>query len=291
MKPGTRFLFILYFTPPAPGTAPKRNFRILQYLSKKVERSVLLTAKYPGRPVPEIPTVVTYATLAWDYRTLLRSKTQDGYLPEQKKASTWKQWGIKLINTFPFSILIGEGGLMYFIAMVRKGNQVIRNEKITHLYSSFRPFTDHYVAYWLKKKNPQVTWIADFRDLIVDPHYRHLFFPKNHQSFFKKIFSTANLLTTVSDGLAVHLKDYNPNVLVVRNGIDDGIQVPNPNPSSHFAITYTGSMFLNTRNPKPVFEALKALSNKGLIVISNIRIRYAGKDSFLWAKDGGRFSF
>ena len=291
MKPGTRFLFILYFTPPAPGTAPKRNFRILQYLSKKAERSVLFTAKYPGRPVPEIPGVITHATLAWDYRTFLRSKTRDGYLPEQKKASSWKQWGIKLINTFPFSIAIGEGGLLYFITLVRKGNQVIRNEKITHLYSSFRPFTDHYVAYWLKKKNPQVTWIADFRDLIVDEHYQHIFFPKNHQSFFKKLFSTANLLTTVSDGLAVHLKEYNPNVLVVRNGIEGEILVPPPNRSSHFTITYTGSMFLNTRNPKPVFEALKTLYDKGLIDISNVRIRYAGKDSFLWQRMAADYQF
>jgi len=291
MKPGTRFLFILYFTPPAPGTAPKRNFRILQYLSKKVERSVLFTAKYPGRPVTEIPGVDTDAVKAWDYRTFLRSKTRDGYLPEQKKSSSWKQWGIKLINTFPFSVVIGEGGLLYFIALVRKGNQVVRNEKITHLYSSFRPFTDHYVAYWLKKRNPQLTWIADFRDLIVDEHYQHIFFPKNHQSFFKKIFSTADVLTTVSDGLAVHLKEYNPNVLVVRNGIDGEIQAPPPNPSTHFTITYTGSMFLNTRNPRPVFEALKALSHKGLMVISDLRIRYAGKDSFYWQKMAADYQF
>jgi glycosyltransferase involved in cell wall biosynthesis len=288
MKPGTRFLFILYFTPPAPGTAPKRNFRILQYLSKKVEQSVLFTA---GRPTPEIPGVDTFSTKAWDYRTYLRRKTRDGYLPEQQKASLWKQWGIKLINTFPFSIVIGEGGLMYFISLVRKGNEVIRNEKITHLYSSFRPFADHYIAYWLKKKNPQLTWIADFRDLIVDEHYQHIFFPKNHQSFFKKIFSTANLLTTVSDGLAIHLKEYNPNVLVVRNGIDGESQVPLPSASSHFTITYTGSMFLNTRNPKPVFEALQALSNKGLIVISDIRIQYAGKDSFYWQKMAAEYEF
>jgi len=291
MKPGTRFLFILYFTPPAPGTAPKRNFRILQFLSKKVDRSFLLTAKYPGRPTLEIPGVATYSTQARDYRTFLRSKTQDGYLPEEKKASAWKQWGIKLINTFPFSIVIGEGGLLYFISLVRKGNEVIRKEKITHLYSSFRPFADHYIAYWLKKRNPQLTWIADFRDLIVDEHYQHIFFPKNHQSFFKKIFSTANLLTTVSDGLAIHLKEYNPNVLVVRNGIDGEIKVPPPSASFHFTITYTGSMFLNTRNPKPVFEALKALSNKELIVISNIRIRYAGKDSFFWQKMAAEYHF
>ncbi len=282
IKPGSRFLFILYFTPPAPGTAPKRNFRILKYLSGKAERSYLFTAKYPGQPVPEIPGVTTHAIDAWDYRTLLRKKTADGYLPEQQKSGTWRQWGIKLINTFPFSLLIGEGGLLYFLTVVRRGNHIIRQQKITHLYSSYRPFTDHYAAYWLKKKNPQITWIADFRDLIIDQHYRHIFFPKNHQSLFKKIFSTANLLTTVSEGLASHLKEYNANVRVIRNGIDGEIESVQPGSCPHFTITYTGSMFLNTRNPRPMFDALEALSRKGKIDINDIRVQYAGKDGFFW---------
>jgi len=50
-------------------------------------------------------------------------------------------------------------------------------------------------------------------------------------------------------------------------------------------------MFLNTRNPKPVFEALKTLYDKGLIDISNVRIRYAGKDSFLWQRMAADYQF
>jgi glycosyltransferase involved in cell wall biosynthesis len=277
-----RFLFILYFTPPAPGTAPKRNYRILKYLSGKAGKNFLLTVKYPGRPVPEIPGVTTSASTALDYRTLLRRKTRDGYLPEQKKAGAWRQWGIKLINTFPFSILIGEGGFFYFLSLLRRGSRLIREENITHLYSSFRPFADHYAAYWLKRKHPHLIWIADFRDVIVDQHYRHLFFPKNHQVLFKKIFSKADLLTTVSEGLAKHLKLYHSKVHVVRNGIDTDARPVPPASCEHFTISYTGSMFLDTRNPRPLFKALHSLFKKDKIAINDIRLVYAGKDSSVW---------
>jgi len=279
---GSRFLFILYFTPPAPGTAPKRNFRIANYLAEKTERSFLFTVQYPGKPVPEIKGVELYPVKARDYRTLLRKRTEDGYLPEQKKKAVWKQWGIKLINTFPFSLWIGEGGMFYFISILKKGNQLIRDEKITHLYSSFRPFADHYIAFRLKRKNPALFWIADFRDLIIDPHYKHNLFAKKQDSFFKKIFRTADIVTTVSEGLAKKLKTYNPNVLVVRNGIDNHFQATPPIASKYFTITYTGSMFLDTRNARPLFDALKALSAKDNTVIDNIRLEYAGKDSFYW---------
>jgi hypothetical protein len=291
IKQGTRFLFILYFTPPATGTAPKRNFRILKYISERVERSVLFTAQYPGRPVPEFLGITIYASLVWDYRTVLRRRTPDGYLPEEKKASSWKQWGIKLINTFPFNMLIGEGGLFYFNSIFKKGNRLIRDEKITHLYSSFRPFADHYIAYRLKKKNPALIWIADFRDLIIDPHYHHNLLAKKQDSFFKKIFKSADVLTTVSEGLAEKLRAYNPSVLVVRNGIEGETGSFQPNPSSHFTITYTGSMFLDTRNARPVFDALKSLSDEDKTDIDDIRLEYAGKDSFYWKKLAEEYHF
>ena len=291
IKPTDRFLFILYFTPPAPGTAPKRNFRILKYIAAHAQHSILFTAKYPGKPQVEIPKVETHAIKAFDYRTILRGNTKDGYLPEHHKAARWKQWGIKLINTFPFNILIGEGGLLYVNSVIRKANQLIQQDKITHIYSSFRPFADHYIAYRLKKKNPGLTWIADFRDLIIDPHYEHHLFGKKQEAYFKKMFSSASLLTTVSDGLALKLRAYNPNVAVIRNGIDTDYHMPSAVSSKHFTITYTGSMFLNTRNAKPIFDALRLLSGKDDNFLKDVRIEYAGKDSFYWNKLANEYHF
>ncbi|HEX5111447.1 MAG TPA: hypothetical protein VFV79_01260 [Saprospiraceae bacterium] len=291
IKSNAKFLFILYFTPPAPGTAPKRNFRILKYIAGQVQHSILFTAKYPDKPPVKIPKVETHAIMTFDYRTILRQNTQDGYLPEQHKTARWKQWGIKFINTFPINILIGEGGLLYVNSVIRQANRLIHQQNITHVYSSFRPFADHYIAYRLKKKNPALLWIADFRDLIIDPHYKHHLFGKKQESYFRKMFSFATLMTTVSDGLALKLKAYNPNVAVIRNGIDTDYHVPPAVSSGYFTITYTGSMFLNTRNARPLFDALKSLSGKDDNILKDVRIEYAGKDSFHWNKLAAAYLF
>jgi hypothetical protein len=125
---------------------------------------------------------------------------------------------------------------------------------------------------------------------MIDPHYNHIMFPFAQHQFYKRVFKNADLLSTVSDGLAKHLVQYNPNVITLRNGIN---QVPNHIPEEHskyFKIAYTGSMFLDKRNAEPLFIALHELSSKDLVRHEEIRIIYAGKDSHYWINMAKKFS-
>lgn len=276
------FLFFLYYYPPVPGTAAKRNGRISKAISDKVQGAHIFTAsQIPDDQLVQGNSKVT-TIAALDYRNILRRNTRDGALPEYVKQHGAAQWLIKLINSFPFNIVAGEGGLIYFYNLLRKGGKAIREEQITHLYSSYRPFADHYAAFLLKKKHPHIYWIADFRDLIIDPHYNHILFAGNHQTFFSKIFRKADLLTTVSDGLAVHLRAYNQNVITLRNGIEGDITQPLPILASKFSIAYTGSMFLDKRNIDPLFQALQELLQDAFMDGPDISIIYAGKDGLFW---------
>ncbi len=283
-----RFLFLLYAYPPDYGTAAKRNFRIAEYLKNRVGLTRIFTAARQAHDDHQAH-IETISPL--DYRSVLRRSTRDAAVPEHRKHSAFAQFFIRLINTFPINIIAGEGGLMYFLKVLRRGSRTIRQNNITHIYSSYRPFADHYAAYWLKKKHPQVHWIADFRDLIIDPHYRHIFFEKKHHRLFKKLFSRADLLTTVSDGLAGQLKAYNEHVLALRNGVADNLKKPEPVPSAHFTITYSGSMFLDKRNAEPLFQAVRELFQELQFQQEDIRIVYAGKDGHQWKRLAKEFYF
>ncbi len=198
---------------------------------------------------------------------------------------------IKLMNTFPFSILIGEGGPVYLVNVVLKGSKAIRKNRITYLYSSFRPFTDHFAAFILKKMHPEVYWIADFRDLPVDPYFNHIYFKGIQKKIFRRVFKKANLLTTVSDGLTFQLNEYNNKVITLKNGITE---IPTdfiPMKNSMFTIVYTGSMYLDKKNALPLFRALKELIEERKIEKENISIIYAGKDSFYWKDMASLFDF
>jgi hypothetical protein len=286
-----RFLFFLYYYPPTPGTAARRNFGISSFISHLVSSSFIFTStKVPSaKPSEGHVTIETLPT--FDYRYFLRHRTKDGALPEHKKKSKSAQFMIRLINSYPINIIAGEGGLIYLLYAIRKGGSIIRKEKITHLYSSYRPFTDHYVAYWLKRNHPHLVWIADFRDLMIDTHYHHILFPDKHHALYKWIFSKAELLTTVSDGLAQHLRTYNPNVLTLRNGIQNEFAIPKSVHTSLFSIVYTGSMFLDKRNAEPLFQALKELIEEGKIERTNLQLIYAGKDGLLWNHLASKYNF
>lgn len=263
-----------------PGSAPRRNHFLAKGIAEKVDASYILTAT--PEPDASLPRTEARFIPAWDYRRLIRRRTRDGALPEDKKNSPIAQWLIRLINSFPFSVILGEGGWRYYRRLVREGRKLVREKQITHLYSSYRPFVDHYAAYQLKKKYPHLIWIADFRDLIIDPHFMHILFPNAHHRLFQKIFSHADVLTTVSDGLAVHVEKYNPSVRVVRNAVSDTWTPPVPIHAEKFTLVYTGSMFLDKRNAWPLFEVVKSLIDNGKVNAEDIRIVYAGKDGVLW---------
>ena len=286
-----RFLFFLYYYPPVPGTAAKRNYRISNALSSSATTSNILTASEANTTVciPANATIKQVPVL--DYRMWLRRRTKDGALPESSKKSALAQWVIRLINTFPVNIIAGEGGLLYFINLLAEGKRSIKQDGITHLYSSYRPFADHYAAWWLKKRYPELIWIADFRDLIIDPHYKHVLFSEKHDAFFKNMFSSADVLTTVSDGLAKQLMTYNKTVITLKNGIAGEITQPQPQPSPSFTIAFTGSMFLNKRNAEPIFQAIQELIQETKIEAEDIRIIYAGKDGAQWKKMAGQYRF
>ena len=285
----SRFLFFLYYYPPQASTASKRNQLISSEIQKRISFSKIFTSSH-NKPESndsgnnDVEYITTY-----DYRYFLKKKSKEGSLREEQKESKAMQFLVKFINTFPLSIIIGEGGLVYFLSMVRKGHRAIRENNITHIYSSFRPFADHYAAYILKRRNPELYWIADFRDLIIDPHYNHIFFSAGQRSFLKRIFRYANLLTTVSNGLAEHLKEYNGNVITLRNGIKNIPDQLTPQHCKYFKIAYTGSMFLDKRNPEPLFIALNELISDNLIKRDEARIVYAGKDSSYWSELAGKY--
>ena len=271
-------LFLLFNYPPEYGTAPKRNFNISTRLSKHFSQYFIVTKSKDQRgKIPQIISVNTF-----DYRTFLNRKYNSGYIPEKLKENLFIRFFIKLVNTFPFNLILGEGGGIYFITVFFKIKRHIRENRITHIYTSYRPITDHFIAYLLKLIYPKLIWIADFRDLIVDPHYKQQFLPKWHQVLYHKIFNKADLLTTISDGFKTHLLDYNPKAITVLNGIDIQGEKILPTPSDRFNIVYTGSMFLDERNPKPLLKVLKYLINNQLINENSLNIHYAGKDSAYW---------
>ncbi|MDX1410435.1 MAG: hypothetical protein R3330_19930, partial [Saprospiraceae bacterium] len=216
-----------------------------------------------------------------DYRTVIQGRTgKPASASESLKQSWIGRMGLRLQASFPTMYWLGEGGRQYRRAALRQAGSLVEEHGITHVFSSFPPYADHWVAARLKRAFPRLTWIADFRDLHVDPAQDNLLFRNYQLRINRKILKSATVLTTVSEGLADHLRALHPRVHVLRNGILRGID--HATLYERFTISYTGSMFQNKRRPDPLVQVLaRCLADRSLVA-DHLTLRYAGKDSDVW---------
>lgn len=245
----------------------------------------------PKEEIPYNKTINRHEIATLDYRRILSwintNKQGSVNFAENKKKGSLISLLIKVQRSFPFNIFLGEGGPLYIICGYLAGKKIIREHKTGVICSSFMPYADHIIACLLKKKFPYLVWVADFRDLHVEPIYKNTIWPDFQKKVEEYILRRADIVTTVSDGLLSKMKLIHPNV----HTITKGVQLRYPKEQfEKFTINYSGSLFQDFRDPRPLFRALNALIKSGKISASTIRIQYAGKDGGKmnkWATDCG----
>jgi glycosyltransferase involved in cell wall biosynthesis len=286
-----KILLLSYYYPPIHSIATRRNFHISQNFRKCFSKVFVFTTKnnqFLAKNPQNTEGVVAESVFTFDYRTLAhwlsgKEQRESTHFSEQTKQNPIVHFfAVRLLNSFPFNLLFHEGGIIYTLICFWKAARLIKKEKITHIYSSFRPYSDHFTAYLLKIFFPKLYWIADFRDLHIEPQYRHIVFEPFQHWCNKLILKKANIVTTVSNGLANHLKRYKSNVYVLRNGVTFENLDFNKKSYPKFTIGYTGSMFGDERNPSLFLEVIKSLENEKILRGANCQILYAGKDTGVW---------
>lgn len=264
-----------------------RNYILAKYFDQYFKNTHVLTTKnrniLPQDPQPLDQLKVTEAVTI-DYRTIsnLGNQKRTHYKESTKSSSTGK-FAVKILNSFPFNLIIGEGGLIYSISSARQAAKLIRKNNITHIYSSFRPYSDHFTAYLIKKRHPSIFWIADFRDIHIDSIKDNVYWTSFQKWCNKKLISKANIVTAVSEGTIEHLVDYNKNIYLLRNGIQNSLHKKTETIEfDKLTITYTGSMYGQERDPENLLRAVQNLIQEKKIDSKKIQIIYAGKDGAQW---------
>ncbi|WP_020538014.1 hypothetical protein [Lewinella cohaerens] len=289
------FLLLAYKYPPVSHPGSLRWYHISMQLAKRgIPYSVQTSANqsiFPqdadltiGAPV-DIKLIPTR-----DLRTRRAAhRQQAGHLAISEKSSKSHTFFRSLYHAYPFILFTGDGGYTYLRESYRAAAKLIEQEEITHLFSSFRPWADHLVAYRLKKRFPHLVWIADFRDLPVDPVRKDVWWPRLQTWWQKRLLKRADVVTTVSDGLAKRLRNDHQEVTVVRNGL---ASLPNgfltAPASPHFTITYTGSLYPGLQSAEPLLRLLRELINEGELNPAHLELHYAGKDGVLWQEWASR---
>jgi hypothetical protein len=124
-----------------------------------------------------------------------------------------------------------------------------------------------------------IPWVADYRDLWTNNH--GVVYPrwvdKLECVLEKWVLKPADVLTTVSEALAAHLRIlHNKQVEVVTNGFDEDDFDQPVTLLKPFTITYTGQADLKVLNPSPLFAAMTQLQADGFITPETFSVRFFG---------------
>jgi hypothetical protein len=307
-----KILGIHYFFPPTRVVASRRLWYFYQGLEKQLLESGELTPEsihvitsQQARTWPQeerfIHSWQLYHVAGKGLREYLTKEGSTAIKASAKSGKLYK-WAAAIRHAYPFLYLTDEGGPSYRKAAYDQAVQLIETKGITHLVSSYRPWVDHLIAAKLKDRFPHLVWLADFRDLPVDPVRRDVWWPGLQRAFSRRIVRKADQVIAVSEGQAEQLKSLGRPVLIVYGGMERLPELTSPL-TDEFVISYTGSIYPELQSLDPLGEALKSLLlNKELCYVEvpnaekippKIKVQYAGKDALVfqqWAEKYGLLS-
>jgi glycosyltransferase involved in cell wall biosynthesis len=154
--------------------------------------------------------------------------------------------------------------------------------------SSFGPYCAHVAAMRIKAAGLARLWVADFRDLWTDNHlYRGLFpFTLVERGLERRCLASADLVTTVSEGLAATLrrKTAAP-VEVIYNGHDDaatGCGECEQREAGSLRLVYTGTLYPRGQDPSPLLRAMASMRTARPESAQRLRLIVAGSGAERW---------
>jgi glycosyltransferase involved in cell wall biosynthesis len=148
------------------------------------------------------------------------------------------------------------------------------------------PYSVHRVGLSLKKQNPELKWIVDWRDLWTCNQFLNglkIFLP--YEKYLEKKFhNNADLITTVSEPSAATLRNMTKTkVEVIYNGYDpdDYINIKQRQRKNNdsFTIVYTGTIYKGFQDPSPLFKAVSNLKDNNFLATNNLQIIFAGENA------------
>jgi glycosyltransferase involved in cell wall biosynthesis len=153
--------------------------------------------------------------------------------------------------------------------------------------STFGPAAAHLIAYDMKMANPNLFWVADYRDLWSQRHTTEIHEDVRETSRILEkgtVGAKADLLSAVSKDMVEQLTDFlGKETLELPNGFDieenslrDTFSERPAKPDGPMRIVYTGMIYEGHRDPAPLLDALVALHTEGEVNAGEVTVDFYG---------------
>lgn len=276
-----RIVIVSYNWPPRNAIGTQRPLSWARYWSQKGARITILTAKKYSFDAPlDLPSPDLH-----DVRVI-----EIPYLgPSGLLASIFRSSALRRHAKWIRSTALGrtsqpDARHRWFKAARATAHELAGNADM--VVSSHGPSSAHMIAAEMKRANPRIRWIADYRDPWHDNHYLQMSASERLRqgTIERETIAGADCLTTVSEDLAKQIGMFNEKpIYVVENGFDlpetsvrEKLCADRNRREGPIRIVYTGMIYKGLRDPEPLLQALSKMEAAGEIQHGQVICEFYG---------------
>lgn len=305
-----KILIITYYWPPAGGPGVQRWLKFAKYLPEFGWKPVIFTPENPSYPLldeslmKDIPeNIEIVKTKIWEPYQLAEklNKSNKKFKAGQFDVGKNQSWKSKLSIWVRGNFFIPDARVFWVKPSVTFLEQYLKENKIDVVVTSGPPHSLHLIGLNLKKKFPDLKWIADFRDPWTEiSYYKHLKLTKNsdkkHRQLESDVFKNADITLATSYTDAENFRKNGANAVCITNGFDESDartplskteenQQNNPptlqpsNPQTHklkFTLSYIG-VLEQLRNPENLWKVLDDLVATHSNFAESFSLKFVGR--------------
>ncbi|MCT2405931.1 glycosyl transferase family 1 [Chryseobacterium antibioticum] len=291
-----KILIITYYWPPAGGPGVQRWLKFAKYLPEFGWNPVIYTPENPSYPlldesllkdVPQHLEIVK--TKIWEPYQLAEklNKSNKKFKAGQFDVGKNQSWKSKLSIWVRGNFFIPDARVFWVKPSIKFLEQYLKENKIDVVVTSGPPHSLHMIGLGLKKKFPDLKWIADFRDPWTEiSYYKHLKLTKSsdrkHRQLESAVFKTADITLATSYRDAENFRKAGANAVCITNGFDESDASATHNVTDEntqekaFTLSYIG-VLEQLRNPENLWKILDELVKENKEFADHFTLKFAGK--------------
>ena len=283
-----KVLIITYYWPPTGGSGVQRWLKFSKYLPENGWKPYIFTPDSPAFDVKDedLLSDINEETEVWKTPIWEPYSLKDKLFGKSESSNAGviqNKYSIKnkIMNWVRGNLFIPDPKVFWVKPSIKLLNKKIKEVGITHVVSTGPPHSMHLIALGLKKQNPDLKWVADFRDpwteldLLNDFHLT-----KKSRRIYRKleqeVLSISDVCLTVSETWVESFKVLGSrNVKLITNGFDEDDFAVKEKENDKFIIGHFG-LLNHLRNPKNLWKILHDLCDQNPDFNEKLEIRLSG---------------
>ena len=301
-KEQKKILIISYYWPPAGGPGVQRWLKFVKYLPDFGWEPTVFIPENPSYPIvdetlqKDVPkNLKKIKTKIWEPYQLAEKFGKDNkkFKAGQFDVGENQSWKAKLSIFVRGNFFIPDARVFWVKPSVEFLEKYLKVNHYDVLVTTGPPHSLHLIGLGLKKKFPDLKWIADFRDPWTEiSYYKHLkltkIADKKHRKLESEVFKNADITLATSYTDAENFRKKGANAFCITNGFDvdasttlsmteeNSKTLPLSNSTTKFTLSYIG-VLEQLRNPEILWETLNDLVQENADFKNDFELKFVGR--------------